>query len=169
MSAIRTGNHWRVTIVDDGQQPPDASRHRPDAQLLAVVMAGKVLTTDAELAERVARLLNTDGQPFEAIELLEYALHLRMHGENAPGGNETWAEFDCRCEDFLRRRHGAGAPAELGVAEDAPRGPSSATLPAQDPSVGGSGRPAAAEAACGCLFCRSLRADLEPDRKADEA
>jgi chromosome segregation ATPase len=36
------------------------------------------------------------------IKLLEYALHLRMHGECAPGGRETWAEFDRRCEAFLR-------------------------------------------------------------------
>lgn len=62
MSTIRTGSHWRVTIVDDGTQPADASGHRPDAQLLAVVMAGKVLTTDPELAERVARLLNGEPQ-----------------------------------------------------------------------------------------------------------
>jgi hypothetical protein len=38
----------------------------------------------------------------EARRLLEYALHLRMHGERAPGGNETWAEFDRRCEAYLR-------------------------------------------------------------------
>jgi hypothetical protein len=38
----------------------------------------------------------------EARRLLEYALHLRMHGERAPGGNETWAEFDQRCEAYLR-------------------------------------------------------------------
>lgn len=38
----------------------------------------------------------------EATRLLEYALHLRMHGENAPGGTETWAQFDRDCEHFLR-------------------------------------------------------------------
>jgi hypothetical protein len=38
----------------------------------------------------------------EAIKLLEYAMHLRMHGECAPGGNETWREFDTRNETFLR-------------------------------------------------------------------
>lgn len=43
-----------------------------------------------------------------ARELLEYALHLRMYGERAPGGNETWAEFDERCETFLRRLPPAG-------------------------------------------------------------
>ena len=46
----------------------------------------------------------------EAVELLEYALHLRMHGERAPGGIETWREFDQRCEAFLRKRMGAAAP-----------------------------------------------------------
>jgi hypothetical protein len=44
----------------------------------------------------------------EAVALLMYALHLRMHGERAPGGHETWAEFDRRCEDFLRRQLKAG-------------------------------------------------------------
>lgn len=37
--------------------------------------------------------------------LVTYALHLRIHGEMAPGGNETWAEFDRRAEMLLR---GAG-------------------------------------------------------------
>jgi hypothetical protein len=32
----------------------------------------------------------------EAIKLLELALHLRMHGENAPGGTETWADWERR-------------------------------------------------------------------------
>lgn len=45
-------------------------------------------------------------QRSEATRLLEYALHLRQHGENAPGGSETWREFDTRAEDFLRT-HGA--------------------------------------------------------------
>ena len=40
----------------------------------------------------------------EAVRLLEYALHLRQHGERAPGGNETWAQFDRDAEAFLRGR-----------------------------------------------------------------
>jgi hypothetical protein len=38
-----------------------------------------------------------------ARDLIAYALHLRQHGERAPGGNETWADFDRKAEDFLRR------------------------------------------------------------------
>lgn len=38
----------------------------------------------------------------EALRLVEYALHLRMYGENAPGGDETWAKWDRMAEDFLR-------------------------------------------------------------------
>ena len=38
----------------------------------------------------------------DATRLLKYALHLRTHGERAPGGNETWALFDRECEHFLR-------------------------------------------------------------------
>jgi hypothetical protein len=37
-----------------------------------------------------------------ACRLLEDAMHLRKHGERAPGGTETWAEFDSRAEAFLR-------------------------------------------------------------------
>ena len=37
-----------------------------------------------------------------AVQLLELALHLRKHGERAPGGNETWADFDRKAEDYLR-------------------------------------------------------------------
>jgi hypothetical protein len=38
----------------------------------------------------------------QAVQLIKYALHLRMHGERPPGGDETWAEFDRRAEAFLR-------------------------------------------------------------------
>jgi hypothetical protein len=39
----------------------------------------------------------------DAVDLLQYGLHLRVHGENAPGGSETWREFDQRTEAFLRK------------------------------------------------------------------
>lgn len=65
---------------------------------------------------RLRRLLNQSEkdcyaaqmQRREATSLLEYALHLRQHGEKAPGGSETWRQFDTRAEDFLRT-HGAAA------------------------------------------------------------
>jgi len=38
----------------------------------------------------------------KARKLLEYALHLRMYGERAPGGDETWRQFDQMTEHFLR-------------------------------------------------------------------
>lgn len=38
----------------------------------------------------------------EALRLLEEALHLRTHGERAPGGTENWADWDKRAEVFLR-------------------------------------------------------------------
>lgn len=101
MTEYRTGGHWGVTIVGEGTQPPDASGHRPDAQLVAVVVNG-----DQALAERICTLLNEGPVADDALMLLRYALHLRQHGERAPGGNETWAQFDRRCEDFLRRSDG---------------------------------------------------------------
>jgi hypothetical protein len=48
----------------------------------------------------------------EAVTLLEYAMHLRQHGERAPGGNETWREFDMRTEAFLRRTMGLDEEAQ---------------------------------------------------------
>lgn len=38
----------------------------------------------------------------EAINLLREALHIRMNGEHAPGGNENWADWDQKTEQFLR-------------------------------------------------------------------
>jgi hypothetical protein len=45
-----------------------------------------------------------DSSEAEAVRLLEYALHLRRNGENAPGGTETWAQWDRDAETFLRAR-----------------------------------------------------------------
>ena len=39
-----------------------------------------------------------------AIRLLEEALHLRVNGEWAPGGTETWAGWERETEEFLRDR-----------------------------------------------------------------
>lgn len=63
MSIHRPGGHWRVTIVEEGVQPVDDTGHRPDARLRAVVMDGKVLTTDPGLAELVCALLNGEMPP----------------------------------------------------------------------------------------------------------
>jgi hypothetical protein len=54
----RPGGHWLVTIVQEGTEALDETGHRPDARLRAIVMDGKVLTTDPELAELVCELLN---------------------------------------------------------------------------------------------------------------
>lgn len=51
----RTGSHWGATIVREGTQPADATGHRPDAELVAVVVNG-----DRELAERICDLLNRE-------------------------------------------------------------------------------------------------------------
>jgi hypothetical protein len=58
----------------------------------------------ADGAEDVACRLEdwAEGAAMSAIGLIREALHLRMYGENAPGGNETWAEWDRKAEAFLR-------------------------------------------------------------------
>lgn len=48
-----------------------------------------------------------------AVRLLEAALHLRQNGERAPGGNETWAEWDRRAETFLREAARRGVLTQL--------------------------------------------------------
>lgn len=35
------------------------------------------------------------------------AMHLAQYGERAPGGNETWAEWFARAENYLRRGEAA--------------------------------------------------------------
>jgi len=42
----------------------------------------------------------------------EYALHLRVNGECAPGGDESWAKFDRFAEAVLRATGPAAAAAE---------------------------------------------------------
>jgi hypothetical protein len=93
VSTYRTGS-------DDGY--PAVIRN--DAELVAVVVNG-----DQALAERIALMLNEGPIADDAIELLRYALHLRQHGERAPGGNETWRAFDRRAEAFLRAADGQAA------------------------------------------------------------
>lgn len=43
-------------------------------------------------------------EPDAAIRLLEAALHLYQNGEHAPGGTETWAQWERGAEVFLRSR-----------------------------------------------------------------
>jgi hypothetical protein len=49
-----------------------------------------------------------------SVALLRYALHLRQYGERAPGGNETWAEFDRAAEAFLRGYSPVQVPENAG-------------------------------------------------------
>jgi hypothetical protein len=59
----------------------------------------------AEVLEAVARAARVasaySGDPKL---IIDYGLHLRMYGERAPGGDETWREWDRMAEMFLRRR-----------------------------------------------------------------
>jgi hypothetical protein len=89
-----SGNGWRGQLSRTGHgrtlrvrfTRPNASAHLDRLRQMTRVELGRNL--------------------IEALKLLEYAFHLRVHGERAPGGNETWAEFDRRCEAFLRQVRG---------------------------------------------------------------
>ena len=45
-----------------------------------------------------------------AVRLVEEALHLRVNGERAPGGTETWHAWERKAERFLRDRLAEGQP-----------------------------------------------------------
>jgi hypothetical protein len=90
-------NHWTFS-----------TRHRPALVALAErrlvhwkagFVEGTCLAwlTDPGRAECLGRAYKSP-----AVRLLEEALHLRMNGERAPGGNETWRDWDLRAETFLR-------------------------------------------------------------------
>jgi hypothetical protein len=57
------------------------------------------------------------GHDTEAKRLLELVLHLRMYGECAPGGHETWAQLDRDLECHLR-----GLPRPEPLAHECRRG-----------------------------------------------
>lgn len=73
---------------------------------LAVALRAKTEELRQEQTARAASqqdLTAAERQRDDAIRLLIYALHLRMHGERAPGGDETWSQFDRDAEAYLRR------------------------------------------------------------------
>ena len=67
-----------------------------------------IVNTDDAVARMVVKLRNAGYSivPTHIFSKLEevakYALHLRMYGERAPGGDETWREFDQMAETMLR-------------------------------------------------------------------
>jgi hypothetical protein len=78
----------------------DAARAQPLAELAD---ATRLLRTSHEVRTALAAdLAQAIRELDQARAILDYALHLRTYGENAPGGNETWREFDRRCETYLR-------------------------------------------------------------------
>jgi hypothetical protein len=78
-----------------------------------------------------------------ARQLLEEALHLRMHGERAPGGNETWAEWDRKAEAYLRETDLQQNEARRGLAALRPEGgfPMTTRQPPPDRDVPGGDEP----------------------------
>lgn len=82
---------------------PDPAAESTSAQLRRVEgELGSALSRLRVLEKRCADLEAAEAERDQAKTLLEYAIHLRQHGERAPGGNETWAEFDQRTDHFLR-------------------------------------------------------------------
>lgn len=87
----------------------DAVKRERDEALAAAAELGRTFAAQAEVLLRARRerdsLTRLLAVRFEtqarATRLVELAMHLRMHGERAPGGNETWAEFDRMADQFL--------------------------------------------------------------------
>ena len=53
-----------------------------------------------DAAESALRQVREDRDALKAVA--EYALHLRMYGERAPGGDETWSKWESMVERVLR-------------------------------------------------------------------
>lgn len=60
------------------------------------------IDVSASLRRRSQVLSVVEAQRDGLRRLVEYALRLRMYGECAPGGDETWGRFDRDAEEFLR-------------------------------------------------------------------
>jgi hypothetical protein len=60
------------------------------------------LSVRLRVADAVLAALEAAQTQPAARALLEEALFLRMNGERAPGGNETWRDWDRRAEEYLR-------------------------------------------------------------------
>lgn len=59
---------------------------------------------ESEAIQLRANLMKMAADDMEkAHQVLEYVLYLRMYGENAPGGNETWSVAESLVEGWLRR------------------------------------------------------------------
>jgi len=91
---------WTDELDREGWSYADIMRQRDEARaeveerLAADLLVQQRATDEAETAlDRANRLLR-------------YVLHLRMYGENAPGGNETWQQFDRDCDEYLRSVEG---------------------------------------------------------------
>lgn len=91
MRAWTTSNGWRGQISRED-----------NGRVLRVRITRPVTSQDVAFLRPLSR-----GQIgrhlLDALQILDYAMILRMHGERAPGGNETWAEFDRVAERFLRK------------------------------------------------------------------
>jgi hypothetical protein len=79
-----------------------AERKQAHAEKALISVNARLDRAVRDRADLIARQAADHESAKEAHRLLEFALHLRMHGENAPGGTETWAQFDREVEHFLR-------------------------------------------------------------------
>lgn len=119
------------TPTGPGQSEPLRSVHPPVAPAEGSTESGPgesrtappfVLPHSTVEAERDARaaveadLWREVLQP--ALDLLKYALHMRMYGERAPGGDETWHEFDRRAEAYMRSLPYDGMPGNIPTPEE---------------------------------------------------
>ena len=76
------------------------------AYAAALGEAKTLLRALAAITERLAgdEQAHLAAESATAVTLLGDAMHLRVNGERAPGGNETWPDWDRKAEAFLRAR-----------------------------------------------------------------
>lgn len=90
------GSGWTFDLTGTGWW--EISRYAGDSRVAELESA---LQTAREMYTS-ARERAKHGHLGAAVKLLEYAMRLRMYGERAPGGDETWHEWATGAETFLR-------------------------------------------------------------------
>lgn len=125
---FRTGGSWGVTLIETGSGEPDTQGRREGDRLVAVVMGGAVVTSDRELAERVAWLLNhaeTDDDPEFCVAVGCHPQHHTADPNCAyPDGVCTCGEpegHSCTCDYRPGWGCNPDCPVHHGSGRDCPR------------------------------------------------
>jgi len=95
-------NDWKAAVDREHATRAEVLEALMDLGMAYASQTVVLLRARRERDALARRLTKRHQEQKRAQAIIEYALHLRMHGENAPGGDETWSQFDRMAERFLR-------------------------------------------------------------------